>query len=119
MGEKQARSYSLYICMTQTWSVRARELCGSRGGRPGLPVPNRPYGFCGRKATLNSGPQSTSMEVDVAVLDSLSLISLLVSVDVKHHERTRPCQSCVEVELAVLGSPSLTGLMASVVVKEH
>jgi len=26
----------------------------SRGGRPGLPVPNRPYGFCGRKATLNS-----------------------------------------------------------------
>ena len=25
----------------------------SRGGRPGLPVPNKPDGFCGRKATLN------------------------------------------------------------------
>ena len=28
----------------------------SRGGRPGLPVPNNPYGLCGRKATLNSWP---------------------------------------------------------------
>ena len=32
---------------------RAQELCQSRGGRPGLPVPNSPYGLCGRKATLN------------------------------------------------------------------
>ena len=32
-----------------------RRLCESRGGRPGLTaVPNRPYGLCGRKATLNS-----------------------------------------------------------------
>ena len=32
---------------------RARELCESRGGRPGLSVPNSnsPYGLCGRKAT--------------------------------------------------------------------
>ena len=34
-------------------NVRAQELCESRGGRPGLPVPNSPYGLCGRKATLN------------------------------------------------------------------
>ena len=27
--------------------------CESRGGRPGLPVPNSPYGLCERKATLN------------------------------------------------------------------
>ena len=33
---------------------RAQELCENRGGRPGLPVPNSPYGLCGRKATLNS-----------------------------------------------------------------
>ena len=33
--------------------TRAQELCGSRGGRPGLLVPNSPYGLCGRKATLN------------------------------------------------------------------
>ena len=26
----------------------AQELCESRGGRPGLPVPNGPYGLCGR-----------------------------------------------------------------------
>ena len=29
---------------------RAQELCEGRGGRPGLPVPNKPYGLCGRKA---------------------------------------------------------------------
>ena len=28
-------------------------MCESGGGRPGLPVPNSPYGLCGRKATLN------------------------------------------------------------------
>ena len=33
---------------------RAQELCEGLGGRPGLPVPNSPYGLCGRKATLNS-----------------------------------------------------------------
>ena len=32
--------------------IRAPELCESRGGRPGLPVPNSPYGLCGRKPTL-------------------------------------------------------------------
>ena len=32
---------------------KAQELCESRGGRPGLPVPNKPYGLCGRKARLN------------------------------------------------------------------
>ena len=34
-----------------TQTLRAQELCESRGGRPGLPVPDKPYGFCGRKAT--------------------------------------------------------------------
>ena len=28
--------------------VRAQELCESRGDRPGLPVPNCPYGLCMR-----------------------------------------------------------------------
>ena len=32
---------------------RAHELCESRGGRPGLPVPNSHYALCGCKATLN------------------------------------------------------------------
>ena len=33
-------------------SDKAQELCESRGGRPGLPVPNKPDGFRGHKATL-------------------------------------------------------------------
>ena len=32
---------------------RAQELCECQGGRPGLRIPNSPYGVCGRKATLN------------------------------------------------------------------
>ena len=44
-----------------TYCHRAQGLCESRGGRPGLPVPNSPYGLCGRKATFNEqlgvGPQ--------------------------------------------------------------
>ena len=42
----------IYIRTMHVRSVRAHELCESRGGRPGLPVPNSPYGLCGRKATL-------------------------------------------------------------------
>ena len=33
--------------------LRVQELCESRLGRPGLPIPNSLYGLCGRKATLN------------------------------------------------------------------
>ena len=33
--------------------MRAQELCESRGGHPGLPIPNNPYGLCGRKATMH------------------------------------------------------------------
>ena len=35
-----------------TQTLRAQQLCESRGGRPGLSVPNKPYCFCGRKATV-------------------------------------------------------------------
>ena len=39
-----------------------QELCESRGGRPGLPVPNSPYGLCGLglKATLNLNSDTQS-----------------------------------------------------------
>ena len=33
-------------------------VCETRGGRPGLPVPNKPDGFCGRKATLKTEQNS-------------------------------------------------------------
>ena len=46
------------VDVKQHWTdvIRAQELCESRGGRPGIPVHNSPYGFCGRKATLNLNP---------------------------------------------------------------
>ena len=54
---------------------------------------------------------------------SPSLISLAVSVDVKHHERRRrngsEVKSCVKVEVAALGSPSLISLMVSLDVKHQ
>ena len=51
---------AIWIGLRGLTSTRARELCESRGGRPGLPVPNTsntnsPYGFCGRKATFEEG----------------------------------------------------------------
>ena len=60
-------------------------------------------------------------EVEVAVMGSQSLISLMVSVDVKQHwhRAVSEHRSCVEVEVAVLGSPSLISLVVSVHVKQH
>ena len=63
------------------------------------------------------------MRVEVAVLCSPSPISLLVSVDIKHHNRRRwpslELRSCVKVEVVVLGSPSLTVCLVSVCVRQH
>ena len=50
------------------------------------------------------------------------LISLVVSVDAKHHVylgRRSELRSCVKVQVAVLGSSSLISLMVSVAVKQH
>ena len=38
-------------------AFRAQELCERRDERPGLPVPNSPYGLCGRRAPLKSESQ--------------------------------------------------------------
>ena len=69
--------------------LRAQNLSESRGGRPGLPVPNKPYGLCGRKATVNSNHHLSELrscvKVEVAVLRAHSLIAEMVSVDVKQH----------------------------------
>ena len=42
------------MCLCHCTLTRVQELCESRGGRPGLPLPESPYSLCGRKATLNS-----------------------------------------------------------------
>ena len=49
--EDGERSTVYNIC-TEALLHRVQELCESRGGHPGLPVPNSPGGLCGRKATL-------------------------------------------------------------------
>ena len=56
-------------------------------GRPGIPVPNSPYGLCGRKATLycSISELRSCVNVEVDVLGSPSLISLMVSLDVKQY----------------------------------
>ena len=41
-----------YLSLAVVRPLRAQELCESRGGRPGLPVPNSRYSLCGRKPTL-------------------------------------------------------------------
>ena len=48
-----AHSQTSLISALAWGCVRAQELCESGGGRPGLAVPNCPYGLCGREATLN------------------------------------------------------------------
>ena len=49
------KRWGLGVCCAQLYSMtdRAQELCESRDGRHGLPVPNSPSGHGGRKATLN------------------------------------------------------------------
>ena len=42
-------SLSLYIYTRLGMIEKSQELCENRGGRPGLPVRNKPYGFWGRK----------------------------------------------------------------------
>ena len=77
----------LYSWRSDQFRCRGQDLCESRGGRPGLPVPNSPYGLCGHKATLKLTVRESDLrscvKVEAAVLGSPSLIVLMVSVDVK------------------------------------
>ena len=61
--------------------VRVQELCEGRGGRPGLPVPNKPTVFVDVKPHFN-----------------------------RTSRRGSEFRSCVKVEVTVLGSPSLISL---------
>ena len=42
---------------------RSQKLCESRGGRPGLPVPNIPCGLCGHETTLNRRGEFRAQEL--------------------------------------------------------
>ena len=58
------------ISQTLSVCIRAQELCESRGGRPGLPVPNNPYGLCGRTATLNLNSICLFSGIELATVSS-------------------------------------------------
>ena len=80
--------HTVSVDVKQHWTltVVVQELCESRGGRPWLPVP---FGFCGRKATLNFNCRSSKfkscVKVEVDTLGSPPLKVRTVSVDVKQH----------------------------------
>ena len=42
---------------------KGKALCESRGGHPGLPVPNSLYGLCGHKATSEEGTGGRSQKL--------------------------------------------------------
>ena len=48
--ESESSSSLPVVCFVACKCNRAQELCESRGGHSGLPVPNGLYGLCGRKA---------------------------------------------------------------------
>ena len=97
----------------KSFSIRAQELCESRGGRRGLPVPNSPYGLCGRKATLKKKKKKKVRKV-VYAQSTCTVIWRR-----RRRTKTPELRSCVKVEVDVLGSPSPVFLMVSVDVKQH
>ena len=74
------------VTLNWTSANRVQELCESWGGHPGLPVPKKPHGYCGCKATVKQWLATefrSCVKIEVAILGSPSLISLVDSVDVK------------------------------------
>ena len=76
--------------LKKTKTIRVQELCESRSGRPGFPVPNSQYGLNESKATFEEEKENTSelrscVKVEVDVLGSPSLIVSTVSMKVKQH----------------------------------
>ena len=53
MTRPQGHVEMIMIRNNKDGRIRTQELCESRGGSPGLPVPNNLNGHYGRKATLN------------------------------------------------------------------
>ena len=67
-------------------NIRAQVLRESRGGLPGLPVLNGPYGFCERKATLN--------------------LNLLKMMEQQYKCASWPCPALWEQNFKCLNSPT-------------
>ena len=80
-------------------------MCESGGGRSGLPVPNNPHGFWGRKATLNSNTGLHAPNSSYGLCGPKAIF--------EEELLTTELRSRVKVEVAVLASPSLKILMVS------
>ena len=60
------------------------------------------------------------MKIEVVVLGSPSLTSLMVSVDESNTQFfLSELRSCVKIEVVILGSPSLISLVVFADVKQH
>ena len=61
-GWTDREKVALFICVPALICVklRAQELCESRGGRPGLPGPNSPYGVCTTTTTTTTATTTTT-----------------------------------------------------------
>ena len=104
---------------------RAQQLCESRGGRPGLPIPNSPYGLCGRNARLEKVKCIKAQELcesrggrpgPPAPNSAYGLRGRKATLKKFSSPEFR---SCVKIVVAILGSPSLIVIMVSVDVKRH
>ena len=57
----EAAAYNSHVLRWSAPGVKAQELCESRSGRPGLPVPDSPYGFFGLKAAFEEENEDTNI----------------------------------------------------------
>ena len=66
--------------VTLKGSFRAQELCESRGGRPGRPVPNSLYGLCGCNSDTELELAVRAARTEVFVLAIKAAIKLQTPV---------------------------------------
>ena len=76
-----------------------------------LPVPNKPYGFCGRKATFEED-RSRSAKADCSHVGEQDTAEVGLTAQTENPAESgkashrKKFRSCVRVEVAVLGCPS-------------
>ena len=76
----------MYVCENKQGAATELRSCLKVKEPSWLPVPNKSYGFCGRRATLKKMRELRSgVEIEMAVLGSPSLISLTASVGLEQH----------------------------------
>ena len=66
--------------MNTSYPNRVQELCESRGGRPGLPFPNSPYGPCERKAAFEEEEYANNADYNYVDLKLQSLRRMILQI---------------------------------------